>query len=213
MVVTGMESNRWLEQGREVLRREAAAVLQMSDNLGEGFVRAVELLQTCPGRVVVTGIGKSGQVGRKLAATFASTGTPAYFVHAAEAVHGDLGMICPGDVVLVLSNSGETAEVLALLPALVRSGVSLIALTGRPGSTLGRASEVNLVTGVTAEADPLGLAPTTSTTAALALGDALAVTLSVARGFTREDFALYHPGGSLGRQLAGDSQSEGEAGA
>ncbi len=187
--------------GRAVLEVEAAAVAALAARLDRQFVAACRLMLGCSGRVVVLGMGKSGHVGGKLAATLASTGTPAFFVHPGEASHGDLGMIVSGDVVLALSNSGETDEVLTLLPLIKRLGVPLIALTGNPGSTLGRAATVHLDVSVAQEACPLGLAPTSSTTAALAMGDALAVAMLDARGFTREDFARSHPGGRLGRRL------------
>ncbi len=187
--------------GRAVIETEAAAVAALADRIGEGFARACRYMLECEGRVVVLGMGKSGHIGGKLAATLASTGTPAFFVHPGEASHGDLGMITAKDVVLALSNSGETAELLTILPLIKRLGVPLITLTGRPDSTLARAADVNLDVGVEKEACPLGLAPTASTTATLAMGDALAVALLETRGFTEEDFALAHPGGSLGRRL------------
>ena len=187
--------------GRAVIETEAAAVAALADRIGEDFARACRYMLECEGRVVVLGMGKSGHIGGKLAATLASTGTPAFFVHPGEASHGDLGMITAKDVVLALSNSGETAELLTILPLIKRLGVPLITLTGRPDSTLARAADVNLDVGVEKEACPLGLAPTASTTATLAMGDALAVALLETRGFTEEDFALAHPGGSLGRRL------------
>ncbi|RXZ45633.1 KpsF/GutQ family sugar-phosphate isomerase [Crenobacter cavernae] len=190
-----------LEAARQVLAIEAEAISQLAERLDEQFARAVEAILACTGRVVVIGIGKSGHIGRKIAATLASTGTPAFFVHPAEAAHGDLGMITADDVVLMLSNSGESDEVLTLLPALKRKGLTLISLTGRPESTLAREADLHLNAQIEKEACPLGLAPTASTTAALALGDALAVTLLSERGFEPEDFALSHPGGSLGRRL------------
>lgn len=186
---------------RRVLAIEARAVEALIDTIDGAFGQACELLLNCKGRVIVTGMGKSGHVGNKIAATLASTGTPAFFVHAAEASHGDLGMITADDVVLALSNSGETAEVLTIIPVIKRKGTPLISLTGRPDSTLARQSDVHLHVAVTEEACPLNLAPTSSTTATLALGDALAIALLEARGFTAEDFALSHPGGSLGRRL------------
>ncbi len=196
-----IDNSNVLALARRVLQIEAAAVLAMADRLGEEFTRAVELLLSRHGRVIVTGIGKSGHVGRKLAATLASTGTPAYFVHAAEAAHGDLGMITREDVVIALSNSGESEEVLTIVPLIRRQGASLIAITGNRDSTLGREANVHLDAAVAEEACPLNLAPTASTTAALALGDALAVALLDAHGFGPEDFARSHPGGSLGRRL------------
>lgn len=186
---------------RRVLAIEAQAVQGLIDTVDGTFSRACEILLACTGRVIVTGMGKSGHIGSKLAATLASTGTPAFFVHPAEASHGDLGMITAGDVVLALSNSGETAEVLTIMPVIKRKGTPLLSMTGRPQSTLARQSDVHLHVSVSEEACPLNLAPTSSTTASLALGDALAVALLEARGFTAEDFALSHPGGSLGRRL------------
>ncbi|MDW7748975.1 KpsF/GutQ family sugar-phosphate isomerase [Halomonas sp.] len=189
------------ESARRTLELEQQAIAALAGRLDDAFDHACELILACRGRVVVTGMGKSGHVAGKIAATLASTGTPAFFVHPGEASHGDLGMITPGDVVLALSNSGETAEVTALLPLLKRMGTPLISMTGRPGSTLARHAEAHLDAGVEREACPLDLAPTSSTTAALALGDALAVALLESRGFTAEDFALSHPGGSLGKRL------------
>ena len=186
---------------RRVLRVEADAVLALADRLNDHFVTACKLILSCQGRVVVLGIGKSGHIGKKIAATMASTGTPAFFVHPSEAAHGDLGMITRNDVVLALSNSGESDEVLALLPSLKRLGIPMIAMTGNAESTLSKQATVHIDSGVEHEACPLNLAPTASTTAALALGDALAVALLEARGFQAEDFALSHPGGSLGRRL------------
>lgn len=173
----------------------------LEHRLGDDFVRACQLLLACRGRAVVTGMGKSGHIGNKIAATFASTGTPAFFLHPAEAIHGDIGMITAGDVVLAISNSGETDELLTILPVIKRLDVPLIALTGRDGSTLAGYASVTLDVSVAAEACPLNLAPTASTTATLAMGDALAVAVLEARGFTEEDFARSHPGGSLGRRL------------
>lgn len=190
-----------LELGREVLRIEAEAVLSLAPRLGAGFVEAVRLILECQGRVVVSGIGKSGHVARKIAATMASTGTPAFFVHPAEASHGDLGMITPQDVVIAMSNSGESAELVAIVPLLKRHGAKLIAITGVCTSTLATLANVHLDAAVEKEACPLGLAPTSSTTAALALGDALAVALLQARGFSAQDFARSHPGGKLGKRL------------
>lgn len=190
-----------LQLARDVLDTEAEAVRQLAPRLGESFVEACRLLLACRGRVVVLGMGKSGHVGGKIAATLASTGTPAFFVHPGEASHGDLGMITAQDVVLALSNSGETTEILLILPMIRRLGVSLITITGDPSSTLAREADVNLDAGVEREACPLGLAPTASTTATLALGDALAVALLHTRGFSREDFSRSHPGGKLGRRL------------
>ena len=196
-----VDAARALALARNVLATEANAITALSARLGAPFVAAVALILNSRGRVVVLGIGKSGHIGRKLAATLASTGTPAFFVHPAEASHGDLGMITPDDVVLMLSNSGETDELVALTPHLKREGARLIALTGNEQSSLAQAADVHLDAAVDAEACPLGLAPTASTTAALALSDALALALLDARGFSADDFARAHPGGSLGRRL------------
>jgi arabinose-5-phosphate isomerase len=196
-----VDAARALALARNVLATEANAITALSARLGAPFVAAVALILNSRGRVVVLGIGKSGHIGRKLAATLASTGTPAFFVHPAEASHGDLGMITPDDVVVMLSNSGETDELVALTPHLKREGAQLIALTGNEQSSLAQAADVHLDAAVDAEACPLGLAPTASTTAALALSDALALALLDARGFSAEDFARAHPGGTLGRRL------------
>ncbi|HTR57289.1 MAG TPA: KpsF/GutQ family sugar-phosphate isomerase [Casimicrobiaceae bacterium] len=196
-----LDPERALALGRDVLATEAEAIRALQARLGAPFLAAARTLLDCRGRVVVIGIGKSGHIARKLAATLASTGTPAFFVHAAEASHGDLGMITADDVVLLLSNSGETDELVSLLPHLKRQGAQLIALTGNEQSSLALGANVHLDASVDAEACPLGLAPTASTTAALALGDALALALLDARGFSVEDFARAHPGGSLGRRL------------
>lgn len=186
---------------RRVLRIEADAITALADRIDGTFARAVELILASRGRVIVSGIGKSGHIARKIAATMASTGTPAYFVHAAEAVHGDLGMITREDVLIAISNSGENDELLTVVPLIKRQGGKLIAITGKPGSALGREADVHLDASVAEEACPLNLAPTASTTAALALGDALAVALLEARGFGADDFARSHPGGALGRKL------------
>ena len=185
----------------QVLAIEAQAVEQLRSRIDDRFVRACDLMLHCQGRIVVLGMGKSGHIGGKIAATLASTGSPAFFVHPAEASHGDMGMITAQDVVVALSNSGETDEILTLLPLIKRQGVPLIALTGNPDSTLAQAADVHIDVSVAQEACPLGLAPTSSTTATLAMGDALAVALLEARGFTAEDFARSHPGGRLGRRL------------
>ena len=185
----------------EVLRIEAAAVAALAQRIGDDFERACELILACTGRVVVSGMGKSGHIGRKIAATLASTGTPAFFVHPAEASHGDIGMITRDDVFLALSNSGSTEELMAIVPQIKRRGARLIAMTGHPSSALAALADVHLDAGVEREACPLNLAPTASTTAALALGDALAVALLQARGFSPDDFASSHPGGTLGRKL------------
>lgn len=195
------DSKRLVEMGREALRIEARAVAALVDRLGDDFAMACRMLLDCRGRVVVSGMGKSGHVGGKIAATLASTGTPAFFLHPAEASHGDLGMVAKGDVVLAISYSGETAELLTILPLFKRMEAPLVAMTGNPLSTLARESDVHLDISVPAEACPLNLAPTASTTATLAMGDALAVALLKHRGFTEEDFARSHPGGSLGRRL------------
>lgn len=189
------------EAGARVIATEAAAVAALADRIDAHFADACRVLLGCRGRVVVTGMGKSGHIGGKIAATFASTGTPAFFVHPGEAGHGDLGMITPEDVVLALSHSGDSLEILTILPMLKRLGIPLVAMTGNRQSPLARQADVALDTGVTEEACPLGLAPTSSTTAALVMGDALAVALLEARGFSREDFAFSHPSGSLGRRL------------
>jgi arabinose-5-phosphate isomerase len=192
---------RALELARATLDIEANALLGLKARQGDDFARAVHAMLACRGRVVVMGMGKSGHVGRKIAATLASTGTPAMFVHPGEASHGDLGMVTAGDVVLAISNSGESDELAAIVPAMRRIGVTLVAMTGRPDSALGRIADIVLSSAVDQEACPLNLAPTASTTAQMALGDALAVALLDARGFREEDFARSHPGGSLGRKL------------
>ncbi len=190
-----------IERAREVLATEAAAIQALARRLDGAFVDACRLILACDGHLIVTGMGKSGHIGHKLAATLASTGTPAFFVHPAEASHGDLGMIRSGDVIVALSNSGETGEVVNLLPVIKRIGVGLIAMTGNADSSLARHADVHLDTSVDREACPLGLAPTASTSAQLAMGDALAIALLEARGFTAEDFARSHPGGTLGKRL------------
>ncbi|MCG3144492.1 MAG: Arabinose 5-phosphate isomerase KdsD [Gammaproteobacteria bacterium] len=187
--------------GRAVIETEAAAVSALADRVDGNFVAAARHMLACEGRIVVLGMGKSGHIGGKIAATLASTGTPAFFVHPGEASHGDMGMITAKDVVLALSNSGETNELVVLLPLIKRLGVPLIALAGKPDSTIGKAATVVIDVSVEQEACPLRLAPTSSTTAALAMGDALAIALLDARGFTADDFAFAHPGGSLGRRL------------
>ncbi len=184
-----------------VIQAEAQAVVALAEQINDQFVHACRLMLACKGRVVVTGMGKSGHIAGKIAATLASTGTPAFFVHPGEASHGDLGMITRQDVVLALSNSGETGEILTILPIIKRLGVPLIAMTGNPASTLATFATVHINVSVEQEACPLGLAPTSSTTAALVMGDALAVSLLETKGFTRDDFALSHPGGSLGKRL------------
>jgi len=194
------DRKRLLDMADRVLRLEAESIAALRQRLDDRFVRAVELMHGCRGRVIVTGMGKSGLIGRKIAATLASTGTPAYFLHPAEGVHGDIGMVAKDDLVLGLSNSGETDEVLAVLPAIKRLGIPLILLTGSSGSTLARQADVVLDVGVTEEACPINLAPTSSTTAALAMGDALAMALLDLRGLGPEDYAALHPRGSLGWQ-------------
>jgi len=195
------DNQRLVEMGRDALRIEAEAVAALVGRLGNEFAAACRVLLDCRGRVVVSGMGKSGHVGRKIAATFSSTGTPSFFLHPAEASHGDVGMLAKGDVVLAISNSGETAELLTILPPIKRLGAPIVAMTGNPQSTIARESDVHLDISVPAEACPLNLAPTASTTATLAMGDALAVALLGHRGFTEADFARSHPGGALGRRL------------
>jgi len=197
------QAKRVLELGRETLAIEADAIRALHARLGsdDNFVRAADLLYRCTGRVVVSGMGKSGHIGRKIAATLASTGTPAMFVHPGEAAHGDLGMVTTKDVFIAISNSGESSELLEILPAIKRMGTQVIAMTGKPQSRLAKLAEIHLNIAVDKEACPLNLAPTTSTTVTLAMGDALAVALLDVRGFREEDFALSHPGGALGRRL------------
>jgi arabinose-5-phosphate isomerase len=195
------QTEHLLRLARQVFDIEADAVRNLSSRLDTNFAHAVRLMLECRGRVVVTGMGKSGHIGGKIAATLASTGTPAFFVHPGEASHGDLGMIAHDDVVLALSNSGESAEIVSIVPLIKRRGAKLVAMTGNPGSTLAHEADAHLDASVDKEACPLNLAPTASTTAALALGDALAVALLDARGFSADDFARTHPGGSLGRRL------------
>lgn len=209
-----MTTTHGLELARKVLRIEAREVEAIAQRLDTSFQSAVAIILQCRGRVVVSGIGKSGHIANKLAATLASTGTPSFFMHSAEAVHGDLGMITGDDVVLMLSNSGEGAELLTIVPFLRRMGAKLISMTGNPESTLAKEADIHLDASVSEEACPLGLAPTASTTAALALGDALAVVLLDARGFDEQDFARSHPGGVLGRRLlvhVNDVMRKGEA--
>lgn len=196
-----MKSAALLQRAADVLRTESNGILSIIEYLDESFVRAVELLQCCRSKVVVTGVGKSGLICRKIAATLASTGTPSFFLHSGDALHGDLGMVMKGDVILAVSKSGETDEILKLLPHFKQHGLKLIVITGNPESTLAKAGDVVLNVRVKDEACPMGLAPTSSTTAALALGDALAVVLLEQKGFNQEDFASRHPGGTLGRRL------------
>ncbi len=195
------QSSQLIETAQRTIRLEIEAVEQLNARIDADFVQACELILGCKGRVVVVGMGKSGHVGRKIAATLASTGTAAFFVHPAEASHGDMGMITQDDVVLALSNSGTSSEIVTLLPLIKRLGITLISMTGNPNSVLAKAAAVNLDASVAIEACPLNLAPTSSTTASLVLGDALAIALLEARGFTAEDFAFSHPGGALGRRL------------
>lgn len=196
-----MDTENLKKMGRKVLEIERQAVDGLMARIDDDFARACQLMLGCEGRVVVTGMGKSGHIGGKMAATLASTGTPAFFVHPGEASHGDLGMITRNDVVIAISNSGETAEVVTIVPLIKRLKVPLIAMTGKPQSTLAKAADVHVDVSVAQEACPLNLAPTSSTTATLVMGDALAIALLEARGFSEEDFAMTHPGGSLGRRL------------
>jgi arabinose-5-phosphate isomerase len=191
----------FVKSGLRTIRIESDAVIALSQRLDQDFIKACDLILNCPGRIIVTGMGKSGHIGKKIAATLASTGTPAFFVHPGEASHGDLGMITKQDIVLAISYSGTSNEILTLLPLLKRSGIKIISMTGNPLSTLAEVAEAHLNIAVETEACPLGLAPTASTTATLVFGDALAVALLEARGFTEEDFAFSHPGGALGRKL------------
>jgi arabinose-5-phosphate isomerase len=193
--------NELIEQAKKILKIEADAVEALIDRIDESFVEAVDILHSCAGKVVVTGMGKSGLIGKKIAATLASTGTPALYMNPAEGSHGDIGMVSKGDVVLAISNSGETEEIIRILPTLKRLDIKIIAMTGNSKSMLTRISDISLDVSVKEEACPMGLAPTASTTAALAMGDALAITLLNKKGFTQEDFAFFHPGGSLGRRL------------
>ncbi|MDH2198359.1 KpsF/GutQ family sugar-phosphate isomerase [Pseudomonas oleovorans] len=190
-----------IDSAQRTIRLELEAVQELLPRINADFIKACELILSCKGRVVVVGMGKSGHIGNKIAATLASTGTPSFFVHPAEASHGDMGMITKDDIVLALSNSGSTAEIITLLPLIKRLGIGLISMTGNPDSPLAKAADVNLDARVSQEACPLNLAPTSSTTASLVLGDALAIALLEARGFTAEDFAFSHPGGALGRRL------------
>lgn len=196
-----IEEQSLIDAGRRVVAIESAAIVALADRIDARFATACQLMMACKGRIVVTGMGKSGHIGNKIAATLASTGSPAFFVHPGEASHGDLGMITASDVVLALSNSGETAEIVTIVPLIKRMGAALISMTGRPLSSLAREADVSLDVSVAKEACPLDLAPTASTTTALVMGDALAIALLEARGFTENDFAMSHPGGSLGRRL------------
>lgn len=199
-----VDKERALVLARQVLEQEGRAILALGNQLDERFCQAIEVLLNCSGKVVITGIGKPGHVGKKIAASLASLGTPSFFLHADEGLHGDSGMVTDEDVVVVISQSGETAEVLALLAILEKIGCKIISITGHLNCSLARKADVALVTGVSKETDPLNLAPSTSSTAMLALGDALAITLSQLKGFSRKDFALFHPGGSLGKRLLGE---------
>lgn len=201
MTTTPITSEGLMKLGKAVVETELREITRLLDRIDENFANACRHMLACTGRIVVLGMGKSGHIGGKFAATLASTGSPAFFVHPGEASHGDLGMITASDVVIAISNSGETQEILTILPIIKRLHVPLIAMTGNPESTLAKNASVHINTGVEQEACPLGLAPTCSTTATLVMGDALAIALLEARGFTREDFALSHPGGSLGRRL------------
>ena len=196
-----LSEQEWIASGQRTLEAELEALAALGDRMDRHFAQACRVLLACTGRVVVTGMGKSGHIGRKLAATMASTGTPALFMHPGEALHGDMGMVTEQDVVIALSNSGSTCELVKLLPLFKRLGVPVVSLTGNPDSLLAQAADVHINTGVDREACPLGLAPTSSTTTTLVMGDALALALLEARGFTEEDFAFSHPGGRLGRRL------------
>jgi len=193
--------NQSLAEAKRVLEVEAAAILGLIDHLDNGFVDVVELINVCNGRVVTMGLGKSGIICKKISATLASTGTPSFFLHPAEAIHGDLGMIVRGDVVLAVSNSGETEELVKILPSIKRIGAEIVAITGNPSSTIAKGADYHLSAAISKEACPLGLAPTASTTATLALGDALAMALLLRKGFKEEDFAFLHPGGKLGKRF------------
>jgi arabinose-5-phosphate isomerase len=190
-----------IAEAKRVLQVEAAAILGLIDHLDQSFADAVELIATCTGRVVTMGVGKSGIICKKISATLASTGTPSFFMHPTEAIHGDLGMVVRGDVVLAVSNSGETEELIRLMPTIKRVGAEVVAITGNPASTLAKAADHHLSAAISQEACPLGLAPTASTTATLALGDALAMALLLRKGFKEEDFAFLHPGGKLGKRF------------
>jgi len=196
-----MENKKLIEQAKKVLKIEAESINALADKVDDNLVKAIDIIYSCVGRVVVTGMGKSGLIGKKIAATLASTGTPALFLHPAEGGHGDIGMVTKGDAVIALSNSGETDEIVRILPLLKRLDIKLIALTGNLKSTLAKSADVVLDVSVKEEACPMGLVPTASTTAQLAMGDALAVTLLSKRDFKEEDFAFFHPGGNLGRRL------------
>lgn len=198
-----------VERVRQVILHEAAALTALAQRVGPEYEKAVRLILAAPGKVAVSGIGKAGHIGKKIAASLASTGTPAFFVHPAEALHGDSGMVRPGDVVLAISNSGETAELLAFLDIVRTFRIPIIAITGRTDSTLAKMADVTLDAGVEREADPLNVAPTASAVAELAVGDALVVALMAERGFTAQDFARFHPGGALGQRLAAQREGSG----
>lgn len=191
-----------LDEIKKVIEVEAASIKALSEQIGQSFEETLSIISQCKGKVIITGVGKSGHIGKKIAASFASTGTPAFFIHSTEGVHGDLGMIQKEDVVILISNSGETSEVLGLLPSLIKIGSKMIAITSKTDSTLSQFCDVVLSYQYNSEADHLGLAPTTSSTVTLVIGDALAVALSISKNFRKEDFHLYHPGGSLGRKLS-----------
>mgnify|MGYP000879906198 CR=1 FL=1 len=207
-IVGGTLMENWIAIARRVLQAEAQAIADVANGLDESFNEAMNILMSCQGRIIVFGLGKSGHVGRKIAATLASTGTPSFFVHASEAFHGDFGMITADDVVLAISNSGETAEVTHALPYIKAIGAHVVGMTGRRDSTLAQGSDAVLHCPVDREADPLNLAPTSSSTATLALGDAVAVALMTRKKFTDQQFALYHPGGSLGKKLNEEKRGE-----
>ncbi len=196
-----LSDGRLLEAGRQVLRHEADELIRAADRVGDELVRAARIIEACRGRIVVSGIGKAGHIGRKIAATLASLGTPSFFIQSGEAAHGDLGMVRHEDVALLVSHSGKTAEVIALLPFFRRIGARIIALTGDPASPLARGADIFLSSAIRREADPLGLAPTSSTTLQLAIGDALGAMVTLLRGLKKEDFALFHPSGTLGKRL------------
>jgi arabinose-5-phosphate isomerase len=196
-----MDTEKICDLGRAVINTEAKMINALTDRIDDKFAQACQYLHNCKGRVAVMGVGKSGHIGKKIAATFASTGSPAFFIHPSEAKHGDIGMLTRNDVVIALSNSGETEEIISILPFIKRLDIPMIALTGKPNSTLAKAATINIDVSVEKEACPLGLAPTSSTTAALVMGDALAMAILEKRGFTEKDFALSHPGGTLGRRL------------
>ena len=200
-IITALTPTELCQKGKAVVMAEAEAIHALTAKIDATFATACELILNCKGRVIIIGIGKSGHIGKKIAATFASTGTPSYYIHPSEASHGDLGMIMRNDLVLMISNSGETAELLHILPLITHQQIPVIAMTGNPNSTLAQQASTHLDVGVEKEADALGLAPTSSTTVALVMGDALAITLLEARGFTSDDFAFFHPGGALGKKL------------